>query len=124
MSRLKRALTGLGGLNSPQLLFQNLDLITKARVVVRVMFYVENIEHECIVLFKIGVLFSKCILFQKDNLISSISQINCWGHLNNKRSIKGGTKALQLKEKCKDLVSSITSKQHSDCDEEIQESII
>ena len=47
-----------------------------------------------------------------------------WGHLNNKRSIQGGTKELQLKEKCKDSESSIFSKQHVDLDEEIKESII
>ena len=47
-----------------------------------------------------------------------------WGNLSNKISIQGGTKALQLKKKCKDSVSPISKKQHADLDKEIQESII
>ena len=57
-------------------------------------------------------------------LLLFLSQGFWWGHLKNKISIKGGTKALILKEKCKDSVSSTSSKQHANLDEEIQEPII
>ena len=40
-------------------------------------------------------------------VFTGFNEVKWWGHLNNKRSIQGGNKALQLKEKCKDLVSSI-----------------
>ena len=45
--------------------------------------------------------------------------VKWWKHLNSQRCIEGRTKAIQLKEKCKDYESSISSKQNADLDQEI-----
>ena len=43
---------------------------------------------------------------------ANLSHVELEGHLNNKRSIQESTKTIQLKEKCKDYKSSISSKKH------------
>ena len=74
------------------------------------------------------VLFVEVTLDYKEREIVQTTQhlhnANWWGHLNIKRRIQGDINAIQHKEKCLDLESTISSKQHAYLDEEIKESII